>query len=204
MSTSKITISADQRDCYQEISNVAMGRAADLLARVLDTFVVLPIPKVNLFERGELSMAISGIEGNEKISAVVQGFIGAGIAGEALLLFNDASFDDLAKLLGIEGDLTDAQEMEILMDTSNILIGACLKGLAEQLDFHFSQGQPELLGLHQSLGHLLESDQNDWKQVLAIEIDYTLEECNLNADLLLLFTEDSLKTLNNKINYLLE
>ena len=38
----------DLRDSYQEIANVAMGRAGDLLARLLDVFVELPIPNVNL------------------------------------------------------------------------------------------------------------------------------------------------------------
>ena len=45
---STIKIDSDMLDCYQEIANVAMGRAGDLLARLLDVFVVLPIPNVNL------------------------------------------------------------------------------------------------------------------------------------------------------------
>ena len=204
MSYEKLTITPDQRDCYQELANVAMGRAADLLARVLNTFVVLPIPRVNLLEPSELSMALSGLDANDSSSAVVQGFIGAGIAGEALLVFNDASFDDLARLMNHSNANSDAAQAELLMDTANILIGACLKGLAEQLDFHFSQSQPDILGMHQSISDMVKANENQWQQALAIEIDYKLEQHNVNCDLLLLFTEDSLRTLNNKINYLLE
>ncbi|MDX2370103.1 MAG: response regulator, partial [Colwellia sp.] len=43
----ELTLSAELRDCYQEVANVAMGRAGDLLARLLDVFVQLPIPNVN-------------------------------------------------------------------------------------------------------------------------------------------------------------
>ena len=43
-----ISLSEDERDCYQEITNVAMGQAADRLARLLDVYVVLPIPNVNV------------------------------------------------------------------------------------------------------------------------------------------------------------
>ncbi|MDX1636019.1 MAG: response regulator, partial [Marinobacter sp.] len=46
-------------DYLQEISNVAMGRAADLLARLLNVFVQLPVPRVAMIERSELSMALS-------------------------------------------------------------------------------------------------------------------------------------------------
>jgi CheY-like chemotaxis protein len=40
---SDVSLSADMRDCCQEIANVAMGRAGDLLARLLNVFVELPI-----------------------------------------------------------------------------------------------------------------------------------------------------------------
>ena len=43
-----VEISEDQRDCYQEITNVAMGQAADRLARLLNVYVILPIPKINI------------------------------------------------------------------------------------------------------------------------------------------------------------
>jgi len=47
---STIDIDSDMLDCYQEIANVAMGRAGDLLARLLDVFVVLPILMLTLLK----------------------------------------------------------------------------------------------------------------------------------------------------------
>ena len=76
---------------------------ADLLARLLGAFVLLPIPNVNVLEVSELHMALSAAAESETLSAVCQGFIGAGIAGEALLLFHDASFQDLARLMNHQG-----------------------------------------------------------------------------------------------------
>ena len=192
------------RDCFQELSNVAVGRAADLLARLLNTFVIMPIPVVNLLERAELSMALSSIADAESVSAVCQGFTGSKIAGEALLIFNDASFTDMADLTHYSGEITKQIELELLMDISNILIGACLKGLAEQLDVSFSQGQPSLLGQHLNIAELLKGNGTSWQRLLTIEIPYKLEGHQVNCDLLLLFTEDSLKVLRDKVSYLLE
>ena len=45
-------------DAYQEVANVAMGRAGDLLARVLGVTVKLPIPKVNVLASSELHMIL--------------------------------------------------------------------------------------------------------------------------------------------------
>ena len=194
----------DIRDCYQEIANVAMGRAGDLLARLLNVFVELPIPNVNLIEVSELSMALSAIEREHSTSGICQGFISAGISGEALLILNDSSFQDVAKLMDYQQDLDQGAELELLMDLANVLIGACLKGLAEQLDVSFSQGHPVVLGQHRNVSDLIANNSTKWQRTLAIEISYGIENYPIKCDLLLLFTEESMKTLNNKLAYLIE
>lgn len=193
----------DLRDALQEVSNIAMGRAGDLLARLLDVFVLLPIPNVNTLETSELKMALTSIANNDNISAVSQGFISPGISGEALLIFHDASFTDMAKLLKYEQTLNDYIEIEVMNDISNILIGAFLNGLSEQLNIHFSQGQPYVLGQHCRVEKLIEDRQQHWQKTLAIEVNYSIENYTIKCDLLLLFTEDSIATLTNKIGYLL-
>lgn len=193
----------DLRDAIQEISNIAMGRAGDLLARLLDVFVLLPIPNVNTLEKSELQMALTSIADNDNISAVSQGFISSGISGEALIIFHDSSFKDMAKLLKYDEKLNDHIEIEVMNDISNILTGAFLNGLADQLDIYFSQGQPNVLGQHCRIEELIKDGQEHWQKTLAIEVNYTIENYNIKCDLLLLFTEDSIETLTNKIGYLL-
>ena len=204
MSESIVTLSEDQRDCYQEISNVAMGQAADRLARLLDAFVVLPIPKINLIECNDLLMAIQDADADAAVSAVCQGFIGSGVAGEALILFNDTSFSDLASLMSYSGPLDRESELELLMDVSSVLIGACVQGIGDQLEIHFNQGHPVVLGQHCNVAEILKSGNHQWTKTLAIEIHYTLEHVNVDCDLLLLFTEDSVLKLNKKIDFLLD
>lgn len=191
-------------DCYQEVANVAMGQAADLLARLLGVFVVLPVPNVNLLEPGELKMTLAQTAERDSVSAVCQGFVGGGIAGEALLLFHDSNFEQIAHLMRYEGTVDDAMERELIMDVASILIGACVKGLAEQLDVNFSQGHPVILGQHVNLGNLLEDKARYWQKTLAIEISYTIENIDISFDLLLLITEDSLETIDRKLAFMLE
>ena len=192
------------QDIYAEVANVAMGRAADLLARLLDAFIIMPIPKVNMIEISELHMALHHVAQSDENSAVCQGFIGAGIAGEAFMIFNESSFTDIASLMKYNGTINEDIEMELLMDISNILIGACIKGIAEQLDLTFSLGHPVVLGRHIKIQDILKNTANDWKVTLAIEIAYTIEGKQVNCDLLLLFTEDSIAPLNERLSYLIE
>lgn len=203
-SEKSLALPPDLRDCYQEVANVAMGRAGDLLARLLDVFVELPIPNVNFIEVSELRMALKDVEANETTSGICQGFISAGISGEALLIINDSSFKDVASLMNYQYDEDEGTELELLMDLANVLIGACLKGVSEQLDIDFSQGHPVVLGQHRKISELISNNASKWKKTLAIEISYSIENYPIKCDLLLLFTESSMIALNNKLTYLLD
>lgn len=190
-------------DGCRELANVAMGQAADLLARLLHAFVVLPVPNVAMIEGSELRMALSSVEGYERVSAVCQGFIGSGIAGEALLLFNEASFEDMARLMNNDAEPDQQQELELMMDLASVLIGACLRGIAEQLDITFSQDHPSVLDRHRSVADLLTRNGPGWGRMLAIELHCTIEDHRIDCDLLLLFTDDSMTTLEDKVAHLL-
>ncbi|ABO22325.1 response regulator [Shewanella loihica] len=197
-------IEVDLRDACQEVANVAMGRAADLLAKLLDVFVLLPIPNVNVLEVSELTMTLKATERYSTVSALCQGFIGAGVAGEALLLFHDSSFQDMAKLMGLANPEDANTEIEVMIDTGNVLIGAFLSGISEQLHMKFSQSHPVVLGRHCTVNDLIHDNSEKWSRTLAMEINYRIEGHDIQCDLLLLFTEDSLPTLNYKLGYLLD
>lgn len=197
-------ISEDHRDALQEITNVAMGQAGDKLARLLDTFVILSIPHIEVMRPSDIAMALHAIDANESVSGVCQGFIGGGIAGEAMLLFNDTSFSDLAKLLNYDDSLDEQAERELLMDTTNVLFGACLKGISEQIDMDFSFGPPTVLGQHRKVSEIFQMENAKWDRALVTEISYELEGYNVQCDLLIIMTGDSLERLTKKLDYLLE
>jgi chemotaxis protein CheY-P-specific phosphatase CheC len=192
------------RDCYQEVTNVAMGQAGDHLARLMGVFVKLPVPNVNLIEVSELHMMLSDVDSNEQTSAVCQGFLGDGVSGEALCVLSDSSFGDVAKILNITEDVDDELQLEMLMDVASILIGTCLSGIAKQLDMNFRQGHPVVLGQHQSVQELIHANKGTWRKTLAIELSYGLEGYHVQCDLVILFTEDSMDTLNSKLSHLME
>lgn len=200
---SNILLNEAHRDCLQEVVNVAMGQAGDRLARMLDTFVVLSIPHIDVMKPADIVMAIQSLDATDLVSGVCQGFIGGGIAGEAILLFNDTSFKDLARLMNYQGELDEQSERELLMDTTNVLFGACLNGIAEQMDMSFSFGPPMVLGQRRRLTELVHAEHALWEQALVTEINYKLEGYHVNCDLLLVMTDESIQRLAKKLDYLL-
>lgn len=190
------------RDALREVVNVSMGRAGALLAKALDVFVQLPIPNVNILEVSELHMTLVDAQREDRLSAVCQGYIGEGIAGEALLIFHDSELHDMSRLVRWR-EAGESGDIEMLLDLSSIIIGACLAGIAEQFDIRFSQGHPTILGHHASIDELIVVNKTRWKKTLAVELSYSLEGHNVHFDLLLLFTEDSVKRITRKIGYLM-
>lgn len=188
----------------QEVSNVAMGKAASVLADMLGVFIKLPVPKVNELEVSELQMAVGYNGTRNRYSAVSQGFVAMGIALEALLVFSDSSFSDMAKLLGHEEELDEHSEVDLLMDVSSVLVGPFIFALGKQLNVDFSGSHPILLGQHVKNDHLIDRNKAKWQKTLTVEITYEIENYQVSCDLMLLFTEDSIKALESLLSYLME
>ncbi|WP_295891394.1 response regulator [uncultured Vibrio sp.] len=193
-----------RRDIYMEVANVSIGRAADALARHFDVFVHLPLPNVNILEVSELHMALRDLAENSQVSGVCQGFSGEGIAGEALVLLSDSSVTDLKKLMKIPADSEELEELELLMDVSNILVGSFLNGLGEQSEVRFFQSSPVLLGQHISIDSVIKSTSGSFTKTMTFEVSYNIDGTSIRCDLLFMFVDESLPLLDNKLAYLME
>ena len=190
------------QDALQETANIAMGQAGDLLARLLDVFIKLPVPRVNMLAASELRMALNITDSTSSWSGVCQGFSGAGIAGEALLLLNNARMETLSHLLGSPEEGSANQDIEPLMDLSSIMVGSFLRGFGQQMDRRFGLSHPVVLGTHLDISDLLEGSQYAWQQILTIELTYTIESHDIECDLLLLFSEESVAPLREALTWL--
>ncbi len=199
----------DQRDCLQEIVNVAMGQAGDSLARLLEVFVTLSVPKIQTLSPSEVRVALRSFVDSEYVSAIRQSFHDSkgqdGLRGEALVVYGDSSFKELAELLAYDDEeLSEGLEQELLLDISNVLNGACLNGIAEQLGEELVYSPPSILGQHVPVEKLFQQDQMRWEMALSVEINYSLEQRSFNCDLLLLMPDTAIDYLANKLDEILE
>lgn len=208
MSTIK-QLTEDQRDCLQEIVNVAMGQAGDSLARLLEVFVTLSVPKIKILGPAEVRSALRCFVDAEFVSAIRQSFHDSkgndGLRGEAIVVFGDSSFKELAELLHYEDEqLSPEAEQELLLDISNVLNGACLTGVADQLGEELIYSPPSILGIKMSIEKLFEKDKVQWETALSVEINYSLEKRSFNCDLLLLMPDSAIVYLAKKLDAFLD
>lgn len=193
----------DQFDFFKELANISMGRGINLLSQLLNVSIPMPIPQVKHIQTKELVNTLKEIKAKDNITPICQGFIGDGIAGELLLVFNKPALDDITKLMNFNDEMTETIALEFIMDISTVLSGACLNGLSEQLDIAFRLGHPRVLGQHICIQDLIENKEaGSISNTLAVEMGFNVEEHNFHCNLLLLFTEDSLDKFNNLMSYI--
>lgn len=207
--TENTSFSEDQRDCLQEIVNVAMGQAGDSLARFLEVFINLSVPRIKLVAAAALTDTLAEMVGtSNQVSAVRQGFHsaedGRGMRGEAIVVFSDTSFKELAELLAYEEEIDDPAEKELLLDITNILNGACLSGIAEQIETELAFSAPSVLGHRVDLKDLIPAKNVAWNQALLVEINYTLEKRSFKCSLLLLMPGEAIEVVKKALDDLLD
>ena len=198
--TEQLQFSIPPEERLQEIANIATGKTAARLADLFDNFVNISIPKVNIISNSDLYMMIKGSNHDDLTANISQGFVGSGIRGESVLIIDKSSLPPIAKVLGFSVEYNPKLELDILFDLASLLGGSFMKAFFDQLNIkHINQSIPATLEFDDQFEYLTESPT--MKNSLAIEISYILPEQNIQCDLLLLFTLNSVESMNKRTEH---
>jgi len=185
-------LNQDQKEALQEIANIGMGQAGESIARVLDHFVHLSIPRILVLPPEDMAAAMTRTVGAGTVSAVRQAFHSL-MRGEAIVIFGEQRCDDLADLMGYEGGLDHVGELELLLDVSNILVGACLGGIAEQLKTDIGFSAPSLMADRVPVEAMLRAEDVSWRNALLVEVNFRLEGRSFACHLVILMPEEEIR-----------
>lgn len=193
----------DRKEALQEIANIGMGQAGASIAQVLGEFVELSIPRILIVPPQDVPAVLTKTVGEQTVSIVRQAFYSE-MRGEALVIFGQHRCSDLADLMGYESDLDHASEIELLLDLSNILVGACLGGIAEQLQLAIGFSAPSLMADTLPLERLLQDNPVPWTTALLVEVDFRLENRSFACHLVILMPQDEIMALMQAVDRFLE
>ncbi|WDD91060.1 chemotaxis protein CheC [Burkholderia sp. FERM BP-3421] len=199
-------LTAEQRDALQEIANLAMGRAAARLALLLGTFIELSVPRVRVVKAAEAGRTLRDMTGiHENITAVRQGFR-SDIKGEALVLCRSAGLGQLVSL--VDGAYTDTEcetitQAELVFDVANVLMGACVSSILDELGRTPVFSPPGLLGADIALDDVFQPAVLAWSVALLLEVNFGLEDDGFRAHFVMLMAEDSIRQMSDALDTLL-
>jgi chemotaxis protein CheC len=201
-------LSAEKLEALQELVNIGMGAAGAALAQALGTFVELAVPALDLTDRRNVATLLDGGSWAEnEVEAVRQPFFGA-FTGESLMLFDGEVHAHLAGMLGYSvedgAEQSVSQRQEVLLDLANVVIGACVNGVAEPLGEVVSFAPPTRLGSRDELRTFLTRDAAAWHQGLVVNVDFKLEGRAFKSRVLAFLPEHSLCRIDASLTRLLD
>lgn len=194
-------LTADEIDALKELINIGVGNAAGMLNEMLQFPIQLHIPDVDLLSPLELQSELKKRFGIDQLSVVQLAFKGS-FSGSAQLMFPTESALNLVSVLTGEDKASpdlDSLKISTLSEVGNMLINGVMGSIGNVLDqpldyevpYYSEEEIEELLAKGESL---------EYGTVLLAPAHFSIEELQIQGDILLFFDAVSFKLLLEAIS----
>ncbi len=202
--SSNINLTEDEKDCLQELMNVAYGSATAAISEILDAFAKLSIPKIQIINASDLKNYLSDeLKLNEEYLVSLQQINGI-LSGENMFVIDKQSAKNISHKFGLEDEeITDEEIYDIVLEITNILSSSTIGKLAEDIEASVSFSAPTIVNLT-SFNQLNNLFINKYEKVIIISTQLRFEDLNINAELLIFTTDNSILYIKEKINKILD
>lgn len=207
-----ITFTEDQYEMLNEVVNLAMGQAGSDLATILKSFVDLTIPDIQIVEAGEIAEKVlhdSVFAEDEKVNLFKQAFHNSAIVGgEAIVIFNNKARQSFSEILELPDQMNAIEEIDFMLELTNLLVGACLNSISEQLfNEKMTFSSPELVSENGELQNIaydtFKRGKLQWDYTLFSKITFNLKDKSFKSDLLIFISEEAIMTVGQSLDRLL-
>lgn len=184
-----------QRDALQEIMNISMGQAANALAQLINIRVILSIPKISVTTPEGLQAFYAGDSAQHFAR---QSFLGD-MHGEVISMISAEGCKELGEAMSYDQPMDATSIDELVLELTNILAGACLKGMVDQLESRLHLAAPSLFTPSLQAG-----SSYNWHHALMLDIVFALEHISFSSRVVICLDEDSITVLAKKLDTLLD
>ena len=201
---SNITLTEDEKDCLQELMNVAYGSATAAITEILDAFAKLSIPKIQIINASELKTYLSNELNLEVEHLVSLQQINGTLCGENMFVIDKQSAKNIAYKFGLEEDEVNDEEIaDVVLEITNILSSSTISKLAEDIDTNVSFSAPTIKTLT-TIEQLKNLFISKYEKVIIISTQLKFEDLDINAELFIFTTDNSILYIKEKLNKILD
>lgn len=207
-----IQYSDDQYEMLREVINLAMGHAGKNLATILNAFVDLSVPEIQIIEAANIAEKVlkeSVFDESERVNLFRQNFNSMSFMdGEAIVIFNNETRQKFAQILGVSGQMNSMEEVDFMLELTNLMVGACMNSISEQMfDQKMAFSPPELLSENSVLRNIayetFKRRNLKWEYTLLSKITFVLKDRSFKSDLLIFISEKAIQAVNKSLNKML-
>ncbi|MGA1933092.1 chemotaxis protein CheX [Arcobacter sp. YIC-464] len=204
MSKSLIDLNEDERDCLQELMNIAYGEATAAISKIIDKFATLNIPIITTVTSEGLIRHL-----NEKIVEngnyfIANQLIHGNISGENLFIIDENSSYNLTKEFGLEDNEIDEDEIkDVVLEITNIISSVTSGKLASLINANISFSSPNIRRIS-NIQEFNESFNKEYENIIIISTELNFKDENIKGELIILSKDESSKYLRESITKFLE
>ncbi len=204
MESIDINLTEDERDCLQELMNVAYGSATAAITEILDAFATLSIPNINIINADELNQYLSA-ELDFKVEHIISlQQINGVICGENMFVIDKESAKNIAYKFGLEEDeVNDEEIIDVILEITNILSSSTISKLAEDMEANVSFSAPTIKKIT-SIDQLKNLFISKYKKVITISTELKFEDLDIKGELFIFTTDNSILFIKEKLNKMLD
>ncbi len=201
---SNIVLTEDEKDCLQELMNVAYGSATAAITEILDAFAKLSIPKIQIINANELKAYLSN-ELNLNVEHLVSlQQINGTLSGENMFVIDKQSARNIAYKFGLEEDEINDQEIaDIVLEITNILSSSTISQLAEDMETNVSFSAPTVKSIT-SINQLKNLFISKYEKVIIISTQLIFQDLDIKGELFIFTTDNSILYIKEKLNKILD
>lgn len=201
---STIVLSEDERDCLQELMNIAYGSATAAITQILDAVATLSIPKIKIIDASKLKTYLSEQIALNTPHYIAMQQINGIINGENLFVIDSNSAHNMALKFGLdESEINESEINDIILEITNILSSSTISKLAHEMDAKVSFSPPDI-NMIDSIDKLDNKFIENYEKVIIISTELNFNDLNISGELLVLTTDNSILYIKRMLNKILE
>ena len=204
MGKNLIDLNEDERDCLQELMNIAYGEATAAISKIIDKFATLNIPVINTVTSEGLLKHL-----NEKIVEngnyfIANQLIHGNISGENLFIIDEKSSYNLTKEFGLDDDEIDDDEIkDVVLEITNIISSVTSGKLASLIDASISFSSPNIKRVT-NIKEFNDGFDKSYENIIIISTELNFEDEHIKGELIILSKNESSEYLRESISQFLE
>ena len=201
---SDIVLTEDEKDCLQELMNVAYGSATAAITQILDAFAKLSIPKIQIINANDLKAYLSKELNLDVEHLVSLQQINGTLCGENMFVIDKQSAKNIAYKFGLdENEVNDEEIADVVLEITNILSSSTISQLAEDMETNVSFSAPTVKTIT-SIDELKNLFISKYEKVIIISTQLIFEDLDINAELFIFTTDNSILYIKEKLNKILD
>lgn len=206
---SDIELTEDEKDCLQELMNVAYGSATAAITEIFDAFAKLSIPTIKVINASNLKKYLAQELNFEDEHLIASQQINGALNGENMFIIDKKSAKNMSIKFGLCGtdiiadNITADDISDITLEITNILSSSTISKLAEDIETSVSFSAPTIKTIN-SINQLNNIFISNYQKVIIISTKLEFGDLNIHGELFILTTDKSILFIKEKLNKILD